>query len=356
MKKFLVLIWKFCRYLFWSQRRAKESVAYSIATAFDLIKKEFEENEMDSLVDVFLAKADYSTKWVLYSDYCLDDDKKPNDVITFVLVPYLGEEKYHEMDTTIHETQPKDIKKARSVSDDFMEYIKQQSVFSYSFIVKDRKKLFGKTHEERIESVTGLLNEVKRGIGIWKRNATGMEPIDYYDGLIKKLDRLIKEITPKKNIKEHMDILLITLLGAFCTAQILKKCPKLEVIGWFPDRDAINEACDKIAFPLFYVFLYNHIGGTQYQQTMPKPDNTVVPFYDNFNRIADVICGTIADYDMKNNVVSKEKFSEVLRGLIADNMFIRTYRLSVNDENVNLGTIQISMKPFENNRGESGEE
>ena len=89
---------------------------------------------------------------------------------------------------------------------------------------------------------------------------------------------------------------------------------------------------------------------------MPKPDNTVVPFYDNFNRIADVICGTIADYDMKNNVVSKEKFSEVLRGLIADNMFIRTYRLSVNDENVNLGTIQISMKPFENNRGESGEE
>jgi hypothetical protein len=153
-----------------------------------------------------------------------------------------------------------------------------------------------------------------------------------------------------------MDILLITLLGAFYTAQILKKCPKLEVIGWFPDRDAINEACDKIAFPLFYVFLYNHIGGTQYQQTMPKPDNTVVPFYDNFNRIADVICGTIADYDMKNNVVSKEKFSEVLRGLIADNMFIRTYRLSVNDENVNLGTIQISMKPFENNRGESGEE
>lgn len=79
-------------------------------------------------------------------------------------------------------------------------------------------------------------------------------------------------------------------------------------------------------------------------------------FYDNFNRIADVICGTIADYDMKNNVVSKEKFSKVLRGVIADNMFIRTYRLSVNDENVNSGTIQISMKPFENNRGESGEE
>ena len=45
MKKFLVLIWKFCRYLFWSQRRAKETMAYTIATAFDLIKKEFEENE-----------------------------------------------------------------------------------------------------------------------------------------------------------------------------------------------------------------------------------------------------------------------------------------------------------------------
>ena len=58
MKKFLVLIWKFCRYLFWSQRRAKETMAYTIATAFDLIKKEFVENEMDSLVDDFLAKAD----------------------------------------------------------------------------------------------------------------------------------------------------------------------------------------------------------------------------------------------------------------------------------------------------------
>ncbi len=349
--KYLKVIWEFLRHMFCPPKRPKETTAYYIATAVNLINNEFKKKEVDSLVDEFLARADYCTKWVLYSDYCLDDNKKPNDVVTFVLIPYLGEEKYHEMDTTIHATQSKDIKKARSISVNFMEYIKQQVLFSYSFILKDRKSLFGKTHDERIKTVIGLLNAIKRGIGIWKGNATGNEPIDYYDELIKKLDRLIKDITPKKNIKEHMDILLITLLGTFYTAQILKKCPLLEVIGWFPDRDAINEACDKIAFPLFNVFLYNHMKGKQYQHTMPVQDNTMVPFYENFNRIADVICGAIADYDMKNDAVTKEKFSEVLRGVIADNTFIKIYRLLVADENVDLREIRISMMPFEDNVG-----
>lgn len=40
----------------------------------------FEDEELNSSVNNFLERSGYSEKWLLYSDYCLDDHNKPNDV------------------------------------------------------------------------------------------------------------------------------------------------------------------------------------------------------------------------------------------------------------------------------------
>ena len=56
----------------------------------ELLKKEFETEEVQKTVNAFLANASFSSKWLLYSDYCLDDSSKPNDVITFVLLPFVS--------------------------------------------------------------------------------------------------------------------------------------------------------------------------------------------------------------------------------------------------------------------------
>ena len=37
----------------------------------------------------FLQKYPEVTKWFMCSDYCIADTKKPNDVVSFVLYPYI---------------------------------------------------------------------------------------------------------------------------------------------------------------------------------------------------------------------------------------------------------------------------
>ncbi len=43
-----------------------------IDACLELLKQEFEKDEMKELIQEFLRRASYSQKWMLYSDYCLD--------------------------------------------------------------------------------------------------------------------------------------------------------------------------------------------------------------------------------------------------------------------------------------------
>lgn len=320
-----------------------------LESCINLLKKEFKSEEMQKTVNAFLAKASFSSKWLLYSDYCLDDNSKPNDVITFVMLPFISVSEYQEIDKKLGETQPTDIKHAKSVDEEFMDLIKQKAVFSFSFIVNDRQRLFGDTEEEQINTVQQLLTNLKDTFATWRNNAKEGAPIDYYKNSVKLFQRQLKELFQKKDVKNYIDILLISILGAIYSAEILKNLPKIDVFGWFPDRDKTNEACGQMIVPVFNALQHNHIGGRQFQFVSSTPDSTIVPFYDNENRIADVICGTLADYNIDDNLVSKDKFSEVLEGLMADNVFMKVYRLFMEKDLAHLGTILISSKPTKDN-------
>lgn len=313
----------------------------SIDACIELLKQEFERDEMKVQVAEFLKRASYSSKWMLYSDYCLDDKNKPNDVLSFVLIPFISEEKYQELEQKINETQPVDIKHTRSISSDFMDYIKTQAVFSFSFIVNDRHLLFGTEEAERVKTVEKILNGWKEGFSRWRDNADNEQQRDGYKDTIAKINKQLREIFLKKKVKDQIDVLLITILAAYYTASILKQLPNIEIFGWFPDRDKTNETCDGLAVPIFNALQYEFMGARQYQLCAAKPDSQTVPFYDNENRIADIICGTIADYNITENLISKDKFDEVLKGLMADNMFVKVYRFFVDGDIAHMGRIEI---------------
>lgn len=316
----------------------------SIDACIELLKQEFEKEEMKAQVQDFLKMASYSPKWMLYSDYCLDDKYKPNDVLSFVLVPFISEEKCQELDKTISETQPVDIKHTRSISSEFMSYIKEQAVMSFSFIVNDRQQLFGADEAEQVKTVEKILANLKDTFIRWRDNAINQEMKDYYAECVTKIKNQQREIFLKKKVKDQIDVLLITLLGAYYTASILKQLPNIQIFGWFPDRDKTNETCDGLAVPFFNALQYGYLDAKQYLFCAGKPDAKSVPFYDNENRIADVICGTLADYNIQDNLISKDKFDEVLQGLMADNMFVKVYRLFVDGDRAHLGKILISSK------------
>ena len=316
----------------------------SIDACIELLKQEFEREEMNAQVQEFLNRAEYSPKWMLYSDYCLDDKNKPNDVLSFVLIPFISEDKYLELEQKIKETQPVDIKHTRSISSEFMDYIKTQVVFSFSFIVNDRQQLFGSDEAEQIKTVENILNGLKAGFAKWRDNADNEQQRDGYKNTIAKINKQLREIFLKKKVKDQIDVLLITILAAYYTASILKRLPDIQLFGWFPDRDKTNETCEGLAMPIFNALQYEYIGARQYQFCAAKPDSSVVPFYDNENRIADIICGTLADYNIQENLISKEKFDEVLKGLMADNMFVKVYRLFVDGDKAHMGRIEIKAK------------
>ena len=316
----------------------------SIDACLELLKQEFQNKGMIAQVDEFLKRASYSPKWMLYSDYCLDNKDKPNDVLSFALIPFVNEEKYQEIEQKIKETQPVDIKHTRSISEEFMNYIKTQAVFSFSFIVNDRQLLFGSDKEEQVKTVEKILNNLNTAFIRWRDNAANDQQQEFFKESITKIKKQLSEIFLKKKVKDQIDVLLITLLGAYYSASILKRLPDIQIFGWFPDRDKTNETCDGLAVPIFNALQYEYMDARQYQFCAAEPDSQTVPFYDNENRIADVICGTLADYDLKANLISKDKFDEVLQGLMADNMFVKIYRFFVEGNITHLGIIKIMSK------------
>lgn len=315
-----------------------------IDACVELLRQEFERDEMKAQIQEFLKMASFSSKWMLYSDYCLDDQNKPNDVLSFVLIPFISEEKYQELEKKIKETQPVDIKHTRSINSKFMDYIKTQAVFSFSFIVNNRQQLFGTDEAEQVKTVQNILESWKAGFSKWRDNADNDQQRDGYQDTITKINKQLREIFLKKKVKDQIDVLLITILAAYYTASILKELLDIQIFGWFPDRDKTNETCEGLAIPIFNALQYEYMGARQYQFYAAKPDSQTIPFYDNENRIADVICGTLADYNLKENLISKDKFDEVLQGLMADYIFVKVYRLFMEGDIAHMGKILISSK------------
>ena len=295
-----------------------------IGSMLSFIQNELRSQKAQDVIGLYLKKTGYANKWILLTDYCLDAKNKSN-VISFVLLHYKNEEEHKALKDTIVKLQKSDIKHTRYISNRLMRYLKRLPIFSYSFILDDRDKLFGDTPAERQKEVTDNLIAVRDCFQTWLTNAPNASNSSYYQDTIKKLDTQIKEVSRGKKISLHEDILLATSLGALYTAEMLKGIPNLETVGWLPDRDKITQSCNGIAIPIFHCMLYNWLGSRDIQ--FPVADPNAIPFYDDLNRIPDDICAAIADYNFLRSAVSKSKFSHVLHELMAENPFVRVHRL-----------------------------
>lgn len=302
------------------------------------IQNKLRTEESAEIIDSYLKKTDYPKKWILLTDYCIDASNKA-DVISFVLIPYKNKEEHDEIVQTIKQLQKSDIKHTRYISNKLMRYLKKLPIFSFSFILDERDRLFGDSATEQKQEILDNLNSIKTCFQKWLSNAPDNSNNAYYQDTINKLDAQIKVVSQGKKIELHGDILLTTSLGAIYTAEVLRNIPDLEIIGWFPDRDKITQSCNEIAIPLFHSMLYNALGCRDFICPVAQPIIDGKPFYDELNRIPDDICAAIADYEFSKPSISKEKFSHVLHELMAENKFVRVHRLSKDGSDFHFGTI-----------------
>ena len=309
-----------------------------------LLDEFFAKEEISDVITEYQRKNKNYSKWLMFSDYCLDDKNKANDVMTFVIMPFESEAKYVEMEQKIHDMQPSDIKKTSTVNKDFLSYLKSESVLTFSFVFDDRKHFFAPSHSQCLQSVKDTLQIIRNCYEKWKKTAANEGILKYYDNVVKKIDQQLAPLNGKNpDIKLLNDILITAFLGAYVSVKVLEKLP-IEIFGWFSDRDKVISGKDNIIVPIFTFYQHNMLGGRQFKFCTFTPDDKVNPFFDNFNRIADVATGAIADYNMEKDYITAVKFNTVLIDFLADNKQALVFRIHKIDDNYHVGHIIMQPK------------
>ncbi|MCU4158440.1 hypothetical protein J1N10_20880, partial [Carboxylicivirga sp. A043] len=145
-----------------------------------------------------------------------------------------------------------------------------------------------------------------------------------------------------KKIKQLIDIILIPMLGGYVSNVILNRIDKLDIYGWFSDRDSLLDIEGGIALNFFHNALHGLIDNKDFQFATSLADCTFDIFYDQFIKIPDYIAGALADYNLEKNTISKEKFNKVLTDYMGDNNFNNhVFRLFYEDENYNCVKVGI---------------
>ena len=309
-----------------------------------LLDEIFAKAEIEDLVTNFQHSNLGNDKWLLFSDYCLDDKNKANDVMTFVLMPFESEKKFLEMQEQIKSMQPSDIKKTNTINKDFLLYLKNESVMTFSFVLSDRKHFCGQSHSQCVQNIKATLQIIRDCYEGWKKTADNNEIQEYYDDAMKKFNRELAQLNGKNsNIKLLNDILITAFLGAYVSVKVLEKLP-IAIFGWFSDRDKVISGKDNIIVPIFNFYQHNMLGGRQFQFCTFTPNDKIKPFYDDFNRIADVVVGAIADFNMKEDYITADKFNTVLVDFLADNKQALTFRIYTVDNIYHVSHIMMHPK------------
>lgn len=309
-----------------------------------LLDEFFAEEKNSNVIAEYQRKNSTCSKWVMFSDYCYDDKSKANDVMTFVLMPFESEAKYTEMQQKIHDMQPSDIKKTNTVNEAFLSYLKDKNVLIFSFMLDDRKHFLASSHSQCLERVKGILQTICTCYEEWKRTAANEDILKHCDKVVNTIKQQLATLSSKNpNIKLLNDILITAFLGAYVSVKVLEKL-SIEIFGWFSDRDKVISGKDNIIVPIFNFYQHNMLGGKQFQFCTFTPDDKVEPFFDDFNRIADVVTGAIADYNLEEDYITADKFNTVLIHLLADNEQVFIFRIHKIDDNYRVGQITMHSK------------
>lgn len=300
-------------------------------------------NESQRLDDAVSPKKSFS-KWSCYSDYCFHDPHKPNEAVSFILLPFESEQVHQDYLKFIQTKQPKDLKAVKSVNSEFLSFLRSKGVITFGYILNDFAKWLDVNDEKQKENIKKCFLVYKRQFDLWKVTAINADMRNYYDSLSKQLDAICSKPIKNKEINTYTELLLVAVLGAVSISQVAKRLDKVEVLGWFSDRDAILDKGQGLICSILYATLYCIIQIPDFKFPTYNLDSTNKPFFDDFNRISDIVTGTLADYDVHNNLVSKDKFGKVLRELFADNESVFIHRL-VFGTDVKVSEILIHSKP-----------
>lgn len=268
------------------------------------------------------------TKWFMCSDYCLDDFNKPNDVITFVVYPYIVD--FSQWMNLISHLQKTDLKHCRRVSSEFCSFSHDGYFFCFNFIISKDAFINDWRNEERLkENLEVWIDMINKK---WKISSP--HNITYYEELESRLKKLEINMRRKNfNYKLLSRIMAVTFLSSYIRYLLIRETNRVESFSWLPDRDKMTSFCKSIYEVIYKITAESLCMNFLREEKYSKIKEAIVAdieknmFYDELNRVADFMCGGIADINLETGEVSKQKHRTLIREAIAENPNIVTVHI-----------------------------
>ena len=268
--------------------------------------------------------------WCISSDYCLDDKKKPNDVMTFTIFPF---DNSYFIKENIRQHLHKDIKEFQNLSEDVIKYIKESPYFfSIALIIKNKNKIFD------IEGAKKRLDDLIEYIKTWP------EP---------KKEEFIHKIKKLRNYLDRKDVKLKFLSNISITVYIMSEIieflllkTNMKHVVWISDRDGIINFQDGVVHELIrigYANLVRNRVSDNKVYTVLEDKQYNKDLLDDFIRIPDHISGAIASMYFKDVDRVPEKHYNLFDKSIVDNERIYVIHLE-HDNDVDILSNVIFMR------------
>jgi hypothetical protein len=317
------------------------------------------DNRMDNLIDALdqtmqksllqdfksYIRLNNQEKFAIYSDYCLGDKTKPNNVAAFTVAPAWTV--FPDNANHIQNAIPRDIKKRRGISPETIELLRNNSFFHINFIINDDSGLLFRKNMSKEGAALIAVDEAIKLIEGWIINQP--EGIDKFSEQSYRFCQWRLELQKKSpNLKLYRQIVLISLLAGYI-AHMLTVEANAETVVWFSHRDKITDSYNNIAFDLFEI---NHFGlceskGVDGSITKiglgVKDDDSNKLWYEPLIRIPDHLAGTLSSWDMKENRVSKKKHAQMLQKVFSGNNFCAVIEINIGKEKIACGRRDITL-------------
>lgn len=270
---------------------------------FSDLERFYNTHELAESFRNFFARHSDIKKWFISSDYCIGDKDKANNTMCISIIPYT--KYFPDMKSEIAKLAPKDIKKSKSVNDNFVKYLADGNSFHLCFLITDFSGL-GDTRED-IGQMADSLVEMYKG---WL--STTPEAAASYQAIIKKLKFLKQETMGKGfNIDLFRNMYFLVFMVSYYL-YCIKKWTRADTAGWFSDRDSMISGFKGLAFDLLGMHFHSlceagKIASDGFDMAIGVPESAGKMWYDELVRIPDYIAGAFADFDMSTNVC-KDKF------------------------------------------------
>lgn len=327
-----------------TQLEAQEKGADSMHSLMLALDDTFHKSSHNTFKSFFQKNKKY-TKWMIFSDYVFDDKSKEHDVATFSLMPYF--EEFDTLSESIKNLSKKDLKNTKKINPDLINFINESPILNLSFIFNKRKKLHTDENAYFTTKFSMLAKQCKTRI-------ENNDNPDYNKKTLKRYKLFLNELKNKnKNLKLFRNIDLISQISAYISFQMYSELNSINLIGWFSDRDSIlsykiAQFKTPLVFDLTHSLFHALVSNFMDEDYKSKlifglPENTGNMFYDSYNRIPDLIAGSIADYNIKENKCS-EKTLPVIENILTNKEKCIIYKLNTNVEVFEASIIDLELQ------------